>query len=159
MKFIKILAATSALCAFAGTAAAQDKSAYGNLGVEILDFQGASGNIVGRVGYDLSTYFAVEGEASVGVIEDDDDFKLDYKIAGFGRVKAPIGDQFEIFGRIGYYYADSDFGDIDDIAFGGGVEYFLKPSKTNSIRLDYTSLEGGNGSSADVYSLAYGVRF
>ena len=74
MKLIQILAATSALAAFAGTAAAQDSGVYGNAGIEILDFQGASGNIVGRIGYDLNQYFSVEGEASVGVIDDNDDF-------------------------------------------------------------------------------------
>jgi len=61
MKIIKIIATTSALCAFATTAAAQDGKAYGNLGVELLDVQGTSWNAVGRVGYDLHEYFAVEG--------------------------------------------------------------------------------------------------
>ena len=48
MKLIKIIATTSALCAFATTAAAQDGNAYGNVGVELLDFEGTSWNVVGR---------------------------------------------------------------------------------------------------------------
>ena len=158
MKLIKIIATTSALCAFATTAAAQDGNAYGNVGVELLDIQGTSWNVVGRVGYDLHEYFAVEGEGSVGVIEDSDDFKLDYKIAGFVRGKYPLGEQFEVFARVGYYYADSDIGDGDDIAFGGGIEYFFNSEKRHSVRLDYTNLEG-DGGSADVFSVVYGIRF
>lgn len=159
MKLIKTLAATAALVSFAGMAQAQDSGLYANGGIEILDAQGASGNVVGRLGYNISQYFAVEGEASVGVLEDNDDFKLDYKIAGFGKVKAPIGEQFEIFGRLGYYYAEAEGGDGDDIAWGGGVEYFFSPAKTNSVRLDYTALEVGEGFNADIYSITYGIRF
>jgi len=158
MKIINFLATTSAICAFAATASAQDNSAYGNLGVEVLDFQGASYNVVGRVGYDFQTYFAVEGEGSVGVIEDGDDFKLDYKVAGFARGKVPFGEQFEGFARVGYYYADSEFGDADGLAFGGGIEYFFSPDKRHSVRLDYTNLDG-DGGSADTYAIAYGIRF
>ena len=158
MKIIKIIATTSVLCAFATTAAAQDDKAYGTLGVELLDVQGTSWNVVGRVGYDLHEYFAVEGEGSVGVIEDSDDFKIDYKIGGFVRGKYPLGEQFEVFARIGYFYADSEFGDVDDIAFGGGIEYFFNSEKKHSVRLDYTNLEGGNNN-ADVFSVVYGIRF
>lgn len=158
MKLITIMAASSALLAFAGTAAAQDNGAYGHIGVEALDYDGASGNIVGRVGYDFAQYFGVEGEGSVGVMDDNDDFKIDYKVAGFVRAKAPIGEQFEVFSRVGYYHVDSELGDADGLAFGGGLEYFLNPSKKDSLRLDYTHLEARIGN-ADVYAITYGRRF
>ena len=106
MKLVKTLGATVALMSFVGAAQAQDSGVYGNIGVEGLDFEGTSGNIVGRIGYDFANsgsdfgkYFAVEGEGAVGVIDDNDDFKIDYRIAGYGRLKAPIGENVEVFGR------------------------------------------------------------
>ena len=159
MKLVKCIAATAAMTAIAGTAQAQDSNIYANIGGEALDVFGASGNVVGRVGYDFHQYFAVETEGAVGVIDDNDGFKLDFRVAAYGRVKAPIGEQFEIFGRLGYYYAEAEGGNADDIAFGGGIEYFLSPKKRHSVRLEYTSLEFDGGINADVYSLAYGIHF
>ena len=142
----------------AAPAMAQDAEPYVNIGVEALDFEGASGNIVGRIGTTFTDYLGVEGEARVGVLEDNDDFKIDYGFAGYGVVRFPASPQFDVFGRLGYHYTDSELGDADGIAFGAGGQYNFGPGLMSGIRAEYTNLDG-DGGSGDVYSIAYVRKF
>ena len=160
MTIFKTLLASAALLGTATAASAQvapaDPAPYVNIGVEALDFAGASGNIVGRVGYSWG-YFGVEGEGRVGVIDDNDGFKIDYGIAGYGIGRVPVSDSFDVFARAGYHYTDAGFGDADGFAFGGGGQFNFGPEKQNGIRVEYTNLD--DGGSADVYSIAFARRF
>jgi len=156
MKIMKLTACIATLLAGTGIAEAQDITPYVNIGAEGLDFEGMSGNVVARVGADISTYFAVEGEGSFGVLEDNDDFKIDYKLAGYGRLQYPVSEQVRVFVRAGYYTVEADLGEADGLALGGGLEYMF--TQRDGIRFDYTNLDD-DGGSADTYSIAYSRRF
>lgn len=156
MKIMKITACVAALLASATVAQAQDVNPYVNIGVEGLDFEGMSGNVVARVGADISTYFAVEGEGSFGLLEDNDDFKIDYKLAGYGKVQYPVSDQVKLFVRAGYYTVEADIGEADGLALGGGLEYMF--TEKDGVRFDYTNLDD-DGGSANTYSVVYSRRF
>lgn len=156
MKIMKLTACVATLLAGTGVAQAQDITPYVNIGVEGLDFEGMSGNIVARVGADIHTYFGVEGEGSIGVLEDNDDFKIDSKFAGYGKLQFPASDQVKLFIRAGYYTVKADLGEADGLAFGGGLEYML--NDRDGIRFDYTNLDD-DGGSANTYSLVYSRRF
>lgn len=156
LKILKITACVATIMAASSVAHAQDITPYVNVGAEGLDFEGMSGNIVARVGADISQYFGVEGEGSVGVLEDNDDFKIDYKIAGYGKVQFPATDQVNIFARVGYYKVEADLGEADGMAYGGGLEYLF--TDRDGVRFDYTKLDD-TGGSADTYSIVYSRRF
>lgn len=158
MKLTKILVSAVALTAMAGAAQAQDAGPYVNVGVEGLDFFGVSGNAIGRIGTTFTDYFGVEGELRVGVLEDNDEFKIDFGAAGYGIAKFPVSEQFDIFGRVGYHYTEAGDADVDGIAFGGGVQFNFGPDAKNGIRLDYTNLDG-DGGSADTYAITYARKF
>jgi len=156
LKILKITACIAATLASAGIAQAQDITPYVNIGVEGLDFEGMSGNVIARVGADISQYFGVEGEGSFGLLEDNDDFKIDYKLAGYGKLQFPATEQLNIFVRAGYYTVEADLGEADGLALGGGIEYML--NERDGIRFDYTNLDD-DGGSADTYSIVYSRRF
>jgi hypothetical protein len=109
------------------------------------------GAITGRVGYDFNSYFAVEGEASVGVADDsyrlsgppstNVTVKLDSQVGAFAVGKIPIPKFGTLFGRAGFASTNlSPNGPgIDDgsgIAYGGGVEFGITDKFKG--RLDYT---------------------
>jgi len=158
MKLIKILASTAVLSSFTATASAQDVSTYGNIGVEVVDFFGTSGNIVGRFGIDLHKNFALEGEGSFGVLESDEGFKLGHKGASYARFKAPVSDQVEAFARVGYFTSKAEGETADGLAVGAGIEFFPLEDKKHSVRAEYTNLNV-NANAANVFSIAYGIRF
>lgn len=154
-----------------------------DLGVQELDIT----MINGRLGYRLNDYFAVEGEVGFGIGGDDfsrdipvtvsgttvtvpTDFDLDvdnYYIA-FAKGILPVGEQFDIFARVGYGQATAK-GDItaslagitatgtaedkaDDFAYGVGAQFNF--TEKDGIRADYTRLDD-----TDILSLAYARRF
>ena len=160
MTIFKTLLASAALLGTATAAAAQvapaDPAPYVTIGAEALDFDGVSGNAVGRVGYSWG-YFGVEGEGRLGLIEDSDEFKIDYGLAAYGVGRIPVSQQFDVFARAGYHYTDTEFGDADGFAFGGGAQFNFGPEFANGIRLEYTNLS--DGGSVDVYGASYVRRF
>jgi len=103
MKFLKATLTATALTAFAMSAQAQDSGAYVNVGVETFEFD--TYNILGRVGYNFAEYFGVEGEGSFGVIGTEEfgvDVDTDWSLGGYFVGRYPLGESFEIFGRVGY---------------------------------------------------------
>lgn len=148
---------------FSTNAYAQDSGVYVNIGAELYNDDGSkSVNGLARLGYNLNEKFSLEGEGSVGLIgdnEDYDDFIIQYKVAGFGRLKFPIGEQTEIFGRLGYFFGESEFSDGEGVAWGGGIEYFFNPNKKNSVRFDVTSLEEKESFDTVIASIVYAHRF
>jgi len=156
LKVLRITACIATLLAGTGIAQAQDITPYVNIGVEGLDFEGMSGNVVARVGADISKYFGVEGEGSFGVLDDNDDFKIDYKLAGYGKLQFPASEQVNIFVRAGYYTVEADLGEANGLALGGGLEYMF--TERDGVRFDYTNLDD-DGGSANTYSLVYSRRF
>ena len=108
-----ILLATAAISLFAVPAMAQTVSSpqwSGSVGYTALDGDDVDlGAITGRVTARLHPNFAVEGEASIGVKDDDitvagvnAKVEHDYDAAAYGVGILPVSPNFELFGRVGY---------------------------------------------------------
>lgn len=163
------------------------------------DIGGAGGvsALTGRGGWRFGPYFSLEGDISFGIDGDDFDFSgseddldfddnidgdfddvlagpgelgLDYLIGGYARASWPVSDQFEVFGRVGYAFAEVDkkiltgfgneveFGGSDDgIAFGGGAAYHL--SDNVSVRADYTHYDFEDGANAESLGISLQLAF
>ena len=171
MKFLKIALATAAVAGFASTASAQDSGAYINVGVDTYEFEAYT--LGGKIGYDVTEYFSVEGQGAFGIIDSTETFGgtefkagVDYAIGAFGLFKAPLSDNFNIFARAGYQLTEigasgggvSASGNFDGLAAGGGLQYMFDGQ--NGVRAEYTYLDlpsdAGNG---NVVSLSYVRNF
>ena len=174
MKFLKIALVATALTGLAVSGHAQDGGFYGNIGAEAVEFDSYNG--VARLGYQLSENFSVEGQGSLGIIDDDVegfDIGVDNSFAAFVRGSLPVSDQFSLFAKGGYHFTkfgvDGDGIDeslkIDGFAFGGGVEYMLDDA--NGLRADVTLLDSSeddiNGvdfsGTAETYAITYVRKF
>ncbi len=166
MKILKVTLATAAVAAFTVSAAqAQDSGAYINVGVQTFEFE--TYNVVGRVGYDISKNFGIEGEGSFGVIgteENGVDIDTPYSLGGYILGRLPVGEQFDLFARVGYTVVNIEgegFGQqesltLDGVAGGIGVQYNFDES--NGLRLGYTAADlDGNG--GDIIDLVYVRKF
>lgn len=170
MKFLKIALATTALVGFASTASAQDTGAYVNLGVDAIEFDAYTASV--KLGYNFTEYFGVEGQAGFGIIDEEVgnlDIGVDNTFAGFGVVRFPAGNNFEIFGRLGYHATKFGVdgavnGDLDTDGFAAGVggQYFFNGGQ-NGLRVEYTYLDigsnQGNLGGGDVFSASYVRKF
>lgn len=109
---------------------------YSFLDIETEDDIGDNTNaLMGRVGYQFTPNWSVEGEGTFGIDDgefdyegDEDDFDfdenedgdlndalnaqgelgLDYQAAVFGRYTYPVSDRFDVFARAGYSYVEID---------------------------------------------------
>ena len=156
---LALAAAVAALAAPAVmTASAQDAGVYVSGGYTQFDGDGGGdvGALTGRVGVGFGRYFAVEGEASFG-ISDDDGLELDNQLGAFVVGKLPVASTFDIFGRVGVSRIEtSPGGDADGLAYGAGGEFHL--TSKDSIRGDWTRHDYDEGE-ADAYSISYVRRF
>ncbi len=169
MKKLILLSAAALGLAATPAFAGEDGQAYVNIGGTVINDGGLA--ITGRVGYNFAQYFGVEGEGSFGVSDSSDsgiDTGINYSIAGFGVARMPLGEQFSVFGRVGYHSTEAEgsgFGvtvtqTFDGIAFGGGVEFML--DEKNGFRAEYTNFDGsvaGVGGSVDTFSASYVRKF
>jgi len=170
MKFLKIALATTALVGFASTASAQDSGAYVNIGVDAIEFDAYTASV--KLGYNFTDFFGVEGQAGFGIIDQEVgtvDVGVDNQFAGFGVVRFPTGENFEIFARLGYHatkfgVSGAVSGDLDTDGFAGGVggQYFFNGG-SNGLRVEYTYLDigsnEGNLGGGDVFSASYVRKF
>jgi len=165
--------ATAAL--FAAPAMAQDASnVYGSVGYATADVEGVDlGAVTGRMGYKFNPNFAVEGEASFGVADDDvtigavtANVEHEYDAAVYAVGILPVAPNFELFGRAGYGTTEieasaagvtaSDSGESWN--YGVGANYYFDGQ--NGIRADWTRRDFTNdGGEADVWSLGYVRKF
>lgn len=171
-----VLLATAALTLIAAPALAQEPAhpVTGSIGYTQLDTDGGDlGAVTGRMGYDFTRNFGIEGEASIGV--SDDDFTVagvpgtiehKYDAAAYGVAKLPINENFELFGRLGYGTTrvkaevagvqDSD--STDSVNYGVGANYFIDGQ--NGVRADWTRRDfRGDAGEADTYGLSFVRRF
>ncbi|KAF0184060.1 MAG: porin family protein [Hyphomonadaceae bacterium] len=168
MKAIAVLAALAAVVGVAAPASAQDTGVYANAGYTHFDADDVTlGGVTGRLGYKFNPNFAVEGEASIGVKDDNVgavDVELDHAVGVFGVGILPVTPNFEIFGRVGYGQVKASASvpgfnvaaDEDGFAFGGGAQYMLTPKF--GVRGDYTRLEGQDDG-VDTVSASAVVKF
>jgi len=167
MKFLKAALAATALTAFAASAQAQDSNVYINAGVQTFEFD--TYNVVGRVGYNFTENFGIEGEGSIGVVGEDETetrFGVDTKwsLGGFLVARAPVTEQVDLFARAGYTTVNIEvegFGETEDVnadgfGIGGGIQYNFDAQ--NGVRLGYTYVDG-DGLEADVIDLVYVRKF
>ncbi|ADL02073.1 porin family protein [Brevundimonas subvibrioides] len=173
-----ILLATAALTLFAVPAAAQSIQTpawSGSVGYTHLDGDNADlGAITGRLDARLHPNFGLEGEASIGVRDDDitvagvtGSIEQDYDAAGYAVGYLPINPNLELFGRIGYgttrikadiagFEASEDG---ESVNYGVGANYFF--DGVNGIRGDITRRDftDDNGGKIDTYGVSYVRRF
>jgi outer membrane immunogenic protein len=159
MKLKLALAAAAALVAPAFmTANAQQANVYINGGYTQFDGDGGGelGALTGRVGVGFGQHFAVEGEASFG-IDDDDGLELDNELGIFGVAKLPLSSQFDIFARAGFARIEtSPGGEEDGPAYGVGGQFNF--TANDGIRGDWTRHDYDAGD-VDAFSVAYVRKF
>ncbi|WP_298916147.1 outer membrane beta-barrel protein [uncultured Algimonas sp.] len=171
MKLANIALAASVLALVAGAAQAQTAQPYYGVGVDAFDFD--SYTLSGRLGTNFSEYIGVEGQAGIGIIDDEVtvggtevEVGVDVFAAAFLTGRYPVSPQFDLIGRAGYYYAEASAesggvsvdGDADGLAFGAGGQYNFGPAFRNGIRVEYTNLDG-DGDSGDAFSVAFIRKF
>lgn len=159
MKKFAILAAVAATALMAAPVSAHAQ-AYAGAGYTQFEYDGGDiGAATGRLGYRLHPNFAVEGEGSVGV-DDDDAVELNHNLGAYARAILPVTSNFDVHGRLGYQTTEIDtpFGEAEDdgIAYGAGAEYRF--TQNLGIRADYTRMEGDEGE-ADAISLGGVLNF
>jgi outer membrane immunogenic protein len=162
-----VLAAATAIAsavAFAPTASAQ---LYAGAGLTIfqtdIDDQDINiGAAMGRLGYEINPFFAIEGEVALGLYEDDIDVPVigpvDVGIdSGFGAFlvgKIPLA-VVDLFGRVGYADVSIEGSaggftaseDGSGMAYGAGINFNVLILR---MRAEYTRYEIDDG---DVDSL------
>ncbi len=154
----------------------QDTGLY--FGVDVMEvefqstgFSNAKPISVGlTTGYRLNEFLAVEARAGTGLSGDDAraggtpvDVELDSFYGFYARGILPVSDILEIYGAVGYTYADmkvrfpggSITGSDNDISYGVGAA--LKLSFSTSLNLEWARMLDGDGFRLDALSL--GVRF
>lgn len=171
-----ILLATAAITLIAAPAMAQEPASRvtGSVGYTQLDADGGDlGAITGRAGYDFTRNFGFEGEASIGVSDDDitvagvpGSVEHKYDAAAYGVAKLPINENFELFGRLGYgttrltaeVAGVQDSASTESINYGVGGNYFFDGQ--NGVRADWTRRDfRGDAGEADTYGLSFVRRF
>jgi len=157
-KLTLIAAAAAAMLTLAPAAQAEWYAGVGYTQYELDDAD--RGGVTGRLGYRFNPNFAVEGEASTGVA-DDDDVELNYNAGAYAVGIVPLTPNFDVFGRVGYQTTDVDtaLGGADDDGIGYGVGANWRPTGSRfGVRADYTRLEGEDDG-ADTFSLSGTMNF
>lgn len=127
-----------------------------------------TGALNARGTYFFTPHLGVEGEAAVGV--KDDDFgigkvELDHALGAYGVLQAPVSERFSLHGRLGYSATElsannaalnAAAADVKGVSYGVGAKFF--PSERFGIRGDFTKHEGDRND-ADVVSIGGVVRF
>jgi outer membrane immunogenic protein len=166
--------AASAVALIAGAASAQEGPFRVGVGYQAIDTDGATYDAATlRGSYDINQFFAIEGDLLVGLGSETTVIggtpvksSIDYGVGIYGVAQYPLADQFTVFARGGYIYADVEgsiggvtvSSDIDGWAFGAGAEWaFAGP---NAVRIDYTRYDFVNGNgNADAFGISYVRRF
>ena len=161
MKKFALAVAVAAAAMFAVPVSASAQNWYAGAGYTNFDADGADIDAVtGRLGYRLSPNFAVEGEASTG-LGDDDGVDLNHNAGLYAVGILPLGERFDLHGRVGYQTTEvgTPIGDFDDDGIGYGVGATWRVTPGLGIRADYTRLEGEDEAQADAISVGGVVNF
>ncbi|HRE45121.1 MAG TPA: porin family protein [Terricaulis sp.] len=155
-----ILSAAVAFGALTALPAAASAQVYVGAGYTQLDTDGAGdlGAVTGRVGYQFTPNFAVEGEAGFGV-KDDGPFELNHTVGAYAVGILPVAERFSLHGRLGYQTTEIDtpLGDIDSDGVAYGVGGTFNVTERFGVRADVTRQEGDLD--ADSVSLGGVLRF
>ena len=164
-----LLSATVATVALSGIAAADAGEYNASVGVNFIDMEGFTFYAASfRGGYEFTDYLGLEGQLDIGLGDNSVlvgatsvDVELDYALSAFAIARAPVAENVNLFGRIGYTTAEASasaagtgFSDDDDgFAFGVGGEIFL--DGRNGFRFDYTRIDFDQGGEADTFGLTF----
>ena len=171
-----VLLATAALTLIAAPAMAQVPTSpvTGSIGYTHFDGdQGNLGAVTGRLGYRFNPYVGIEGEASVGVQDEDitvggvdGTLEHEYYAAAYLVGTVPVNPNLELFGRVGYgttslkaEVAGVDVSeDGESINSGAGANWFVDGQ--NGLRADWTRRDfQDDAGEVDTYGLSYVRRF
>jgi len=171
-----VLLATAALTLIAAPAMAQEplSPVTGSIGYTHFDGdQGDLGAVTGRLGYRFNPWVGIEGEASVGVKDEDvtiagvdGSLEHEYDAAGYVVGTVPVSQNVELFGRIGYGTTSlkADVAGVDatadgeSINYGAGANWFFDGQ--NGLRADWTRRDfRDDGGEVDTYGLSFVRRF
>lgn len=128
----------------------------------------SAGTAVIRGGVTFGTYFAVEGEAAIGLTNQENDGIAGYndRIAGYGRLRYPFADSgAEVFARLGYATSGIESNSIlgegnqTGLTYGAGVAYSFGSKDEFQVRLDFTRFNYGNDRNSNAASLGLGYNF
>ena len=179
----KTFVAATAIAVFAGSAAAQ--GFYADAGYQMIDIKadlGAGqeaeldlGALIGHVGYDFNNWFALEGEAAVGISDETDSVagisatvEVNYLIGVYARANANLTENFSVYARAGIVNAEigadvtgfgfsvSDSDSETAAAFGAGAEFMF--TSTVGVRGDYTNYDFEDADT-NAYTLAAVFKF
>jgi outer membrane immunogenic protein len=159
MKKFSILAAVAAVALMAAPTVANAEW-YAGAAYTQFDFDGGEVDAAtGRLGYKFHPNFALEGEGSFGV-SDDDDIELNHNVGAYAVGILPLGESIELHGRVGYQQTEVDTplgdADADGLGYGAGATWNVTPAF--GIRGDWTRIEGDD-EEADAISLGGVLRF
>jgi outer membrane immunogenic protein len=157
MKKFAMMAAVAATALMATPAVAHAEW-YAGAAYTQYDLDGAEvGGVTGRLGYRVNPNFAVEGEGTFG-IDDDEGVELNHAAGAYAVGILPFGSSgFSAHGRLGYQTmeVDTPLGDVDDdgVAYGAGLSWQATPGI--GVRADYTRMEGD----LDTDAISLGAAF
>jgi outer membrane immunogenic protein len=164
---VLVLAALAATALAAAPALASEPGPYVNFGYTQLDAGQVSNGILGaRGGYNFNRNFAVEGEAGIGVSDDEIagvDVGTDFTLGGYALARAPLTENLSVHARAGYQHLWASASipgfsaDEDDGSFAVGVGGEVALTDRSGIRADWTRYTGDDGS--DAFSVAYTLKF
>jgi outer membrane immunogenic protein len=145
MKKFAIMAAVAA-ATLAGLPAVAHAEWYAGAAYQQFDLNDANvGGVTGRLGYNFTPHFGVEGDATLGV-DDDNNAELNNAFGAYAVGTLPIATSgFDVHGRVGYQQFDVDGSggqpDIDSggLSYGAGVGW--KVGQRWGIRADWTRTE------------------
>jgi len=148
----------------------------GSIGYTHIDGADASlGAVTSRLGVDFNRYLGAEGEFSVGVVDDTFDIagveaktKLEYDAAAYAVGKLPIGQNLELFGRVGYGTTQietripgvvSASADGESLNYGAGANWFYNGRQ--GVRGEWTrrDFKDDGAGEVDTYGLSFVSRF
>lgn len=157
MKKFAMMAAVAAVAMMALPAAAHAQwyagAAYTNFDADGADIGAATG----RLGYRFGPNFAVEGEGSVG-LDDEDGVELNHNAGLYAVGIVPLTERFDLHGRVGYQQTEvgAPIGDFDDEGLGYGVGATYRVTPNVGVRADWTRLEGDE---AEADAISVGAQF
>ena len=165
------LAVVAASASFAGEGDVSWSAGYTAFDVTDSGTGVSVGAVTFRGGYEFSRHFGFEGQLDIGVDSDTVvvlatpvDLELNWAASLFGVARAPVTDNVNLFGRLGYTSAEVEASvpgvsfadDASGIAYGVGAEAFF--DGRNGFRAEYTRHEFDDAS-ADAWSITYVRRF
>lgn len=125
------------------------------------------GSITARGGYDFNQNFGVELEGSFGVADEDvfgASVELSYLVGAYGKVQAPLSENFSVFARAGVVNAELEVSGggfsetASDTGAGYGVGGVVDFGENLYVRGDYTRLDIED-LEADSFTISLGIRF